>query len=196
MTSFQKNLKLQLILTVILVAAFAFQFKVINPVENELFPSIDLRHASLLFIPHGLKILIAYLLGVVALPAIFFAQLIAGFYILGAAPVDALVGASFGTIAVGGSVAMINFLFKNKWYEGVALHDNGGIGTFRAFIIAVIISTFINSLLHSAYYHVESTIMLPFRYLFGDIMGSILIFTLVMLLRRQILSFIARRISA
>ena len=165
MTSFQKHLQLQLILTVILVAAFAFQFKVINPVENELFPSIDLKHASLLFIPHGLKILMAYLLGVVALPAIFFAQLIAGLYILGAEPVDALICASFGTIAVGSSVA-------------------------------VIISTFINSLLHSAYYHVESTIMLPFRYLFGDIMGSILIFTLVMLLRRQILSFIARRISA
>ena len=61
MTSFQKHLQLQLILTVILVAAFAFQFKVITPVENELFPSNDLRHASLLFIPHGLKILMAYL---------------------------------------------------------------------------------------------------------------------------------------
>ena len=196
MTSFSKQLQLQLILTLVLVLAFVLQFEVILPVEGALFPSDDLSHASLLFIPHGLKMLAAYLLGIIAAPAIFVAQLIAGLFVLGVNGQDAVVGAFFGTLAAIMPVAIINFLFKSPWHEGVALHSKEGIGTFRAFIVAVMLSTFVNSVLHSAYYHADSTVMLPFRYLFGDMMGALIVFGLVILMRRQILSFIARYISA
>jgi hypothetical protein len=180
----------------VLVLAFVLQFEVILPVEGALFPSDDLSHASLLFIPHGLKMLAAYLLGIIAAPAIFVAQFFAGLFLLGANAQDAVVGALFGTIAAIAPVMLLNFMFKNKWSDGVALNAKEGIGTFRAFIAAVILSTFINSILHSAYYFDGGSITLPFRYLFGDILGSMIIFSLVMLLRRQILYFIARRISA
>ena len=83
---------------------------------------------------------------------------------------------------------------KNKWYEGVATQGSASIGTFRAFIITVILSTFINSILHSAYYHIEATIMLPFRYLMGDMFGAILVFGTVMVFRRSILKFIMGRV--
>lgn len=196
MTSFQKSVQLQAVLTVIVLSAFMLQFNVLFPLESRLFPSDDLDHASLLFLPHGLKILMAYLMGIVAVPAIFIAQLLAGLLILGVGMQDAVVGAFFGTLAAIMPVAIINFLFKNPWHEGVALNSKEGIGTFRAFIVAVMLSTFVNSVLHSAYYHADSTVMLPFRYLFGDIMGAIVVFGLVILMRRQILSFIARRLSA
>ena len=196
MTSLSKQLQLQLILALVLVLAFVLQFKVFLPIEGALFPSDDLSHASLLFIPHGLKMLAAYLLGIIAAPAIFVAQLIAGLFVLGANAQDAVVGALFGTIGAIAPVALLNFLFKNKWSDGVALNTKEGIGTFRAFIVAVMLSTFVNSVLHSAYYHADSTVMLPFRYLFGDIMGALVVFGLVVLMRRQILSFITRRISA
>ncbi len=196
MTSLSKQLQLQLILALVLVLAFVLQVEVIFPIEGALFPSDDLSHASLLFIPHGLKMLAAYLLGIIAAPAIFVAQLIAGLFVLGANAQDAVVGALFGTIGAIAPVALLNFLFKNKWSDGVALNTKEGIGTFRAFIVAVMLSTFVNSVLHSAYYHADSTVMLPFRYLFGDIMGALVVFGLVVLMRRQILSFITRRISA
>ena len=196
MTSFKKSVQLQAVLTVIVLSAFMLQFNVLFPLESRLFPSDDLDQASLLFLPHGLKILMAYLMGIVAVPAIFVAQLLAGLLILGVGMQDAVVGAFFGTLAAIMPVAIINFLFKNPWHEGVVLHSKEGIGTFRAFIVAVMLSTFVNSVLHSAYYHADSTVMLPFRYLFGDIMGAIVVFGLVILMRRQILSFIARRLSA
>ena len=196
MTSLYKQIQLQLILTLILVLAFVLQFEVILPVEGALFPSDDLSHASLLFIPHGLKMLAAYLLGIIAAPAIFVAQLFAGLFVLGVNAQDAAVGALFGTIAAIAPVTLLNFMFKNNWSDGVAMNTKEGIGTFRAFIVAVILSTFINSILHSAYYFDGGSITLPFRYLFGDIMGALVVFSLVILMRRQILSFIARRISA
>jgi len=195
-TSLSKQLQLQLILALVLALAFVLQFEVILPIEGALFPSDVLSFASLLFVPHGLKMLVAYLLGIIAAPAIFVAQLIAGYFVLGANVQDAVVGALFGTIAAIAPVILLNFLFKNKWSDGVALNTKEGIGTFRAFIVAVILSTFINSILHSAYYFDGSSITLPFRYLFGDIMGALVVFSLVILMRRQILSFIARRISA
>jgi len=195
-TSLSKQLQLQLILTLVLVLAFVLQFKVIMPIEGALFPSADLSHASLLFIPHGIKMLTAYLLGIIAAPAIFVAQLIAGLFVLGVNAQDAVVGSLFGTIAAIAPVTLLNFMFKNKWSDGVALNTKEGIGTFRAFIVAVMLSTFVNSVLHSTYYHTDSTVMLPFRYLLGDTMGAVVVFGLVILMRRQILSFIARRISA
>ena len=194
--SLSKQLQLQLILILVLVLAFVLQFKVIMPIEGALFPSADLSHASLLFIPHGIKMLAAYLIGIIAAPAIFVAQLFSAFFVLGVNAQDAVVGAFFGTLAAIMPVAIINFLFKSPWHEGVALHSKEGIGTFRAFIVAVMLSTFVNSVLHSAYYHADSTVMLPFRYLFGDMMGALIVFGLVILMRRQILSFIARYISA
>jgi len=57
--------------------AFVFQFNVITPLENELFPSTDLHYASFLFISHGLKVLATYLIGIVAVPAVFIAQRLA-----------------------------------------------------------------------------------------------------------------------
>ena len=48
--------------------------------------------------------------------------------------------------------------------------------------------------LHSAYYHIEATIMLPFRYLMGDMFGAILVFGTVMVFRRSILKFIMGRV--
>ena len=189
-----QSIQTQLILTLVFLVAFVFQFNVITPLENELFPSTDLHYASLLFIPHGLKVLATYLMGIVAVPAVFIAQLLAGLLIINSPVTDSLVGATFGTIAVILPVAMINFLLKNKWYEGVATQGSASIGTFRAFIITVILSTFINSILHSAYYHIEATIMLPFRYLMGDMFGAILVFGTVMVFRRSILKFIMGRV--
>ena len=105
-----QSIQTQLILTLVFLAAFLFQFNVITPLETELFPSTDLHYASLLFIPHGLKVLATYLMGIVAVPAVFIAQLLAGLLILNSPITDSLVGATFGTIAVILPVAMINFL--------------------------------------------------------------------------------------
>ena len=77
-----QSIQTQLILTLVLLVVFVFQFNVITPLENELFPSTDLHYASLLFIPHGLKVLATYLMGIVAVPAVFIAQLLAGLLIL------------------------------------------------------------------------------------------------------------------
>jgi len=65
------HIQTQLILTLVFLVAFVFQFNVIKPLENELFPSTDLHYASLLFIPHGLKVLATYLMRIVAVPAVF-----------------------------------------------------------------------------------------------------------------------------
>ena len=189
-----QSIQTQLILTLVLLAAFFIQINVIMPLEMILFPSVDIAYASLLFIPHVLKVLATYLMGIVAVPAVFIAQLLATFFIFHSSPQDALVGATFGTIAVILPVAMINFLLKNRWYIGVVTQGSGSIGTFRAFVITVILSTFINSILHSAYFKEEATIMLPFRYLMGDVFGAILVFGTVMVFRRSILKFIMGKV--
>jgi len=186
MSSFTQNLQNQVLITLLVIASFFLQFELISPFETEVFPHTDDHFSSLLFLPHGLKILFVFIFGFVALPAIFMARLFAGIFLLDAQPYDAFVGTVFGCVAIFAPVAFLNVAFKKKWYEGINFNENYTINTFHIFIILVLLSTFTNVVLHSAYYHVEATIMMPFRYFVGDILGSTLVFFLLMFFRKYI----------
>jgi len=190
---FMRQIQSQLFIVVMVLAAFYLQFEVISPFETEVFPHTDDHYSSLLFLPHGVKILLAFMFGFVALPAIFIGRFLAGILLLDSPVYDALVGTVFGCIAIFTPVAFINVAFKKKWYAGINFNENYTINTFHIFIILVLLSTFLNVVLHSAYYHVEATIMMPFRYFVGDILGSVLIFTLLMLARKYIFQYFLRK---
>lgn len=87
------------------LAAIVFTFSVLMPVQNLLFPEYPSR-ASLLFLPHGVRVLSAWLLGWRAIPAMLPGVLAAFVYVAGW---DAFQTSRLIAILIAASVAPITF---------------------------------------------------------------------------------------
>ncbi len=64
------------------LGAFFATFEVLMPMQNSLFPGFDSR-ASLLFLPHGVRVLAAWLLGGRSVPALLPGVVFVFFYLVG-----------------------------------------------------------------------------------------------------------------
>ena len=70
-------LTLHISLAVLLLAVFAFQFEVLQPIEKALLGKGQIHFADWLFLPHGLRVIFVVLLGASVLWSVFPVQLAA-----------------------------------------------------------------------------------------------------------------------
>ena len=182
------NLQFYAVLTLVVFLSFALQFKVVLPLETVLLPHMDPQHASLLFLPHGIGVLLAFLLGVYALPVLYLARLVASFWFMGGGLDEVMITAALGTLACFLPVVVLNFLTHQPWHVGPGMQDPGRLSLFRLLILLVVLSSLFNSLLHSYYYAGVSGPEVAFRYLFGDMAGSFVVLAIFIALRRKIAS--------
>lgn len=190
MNTIRQNLVEQIALYALLMLSFWIQFEVIAPFEETVFPHEDMHYASLIFLPHGVKILAAFLLGIKALPVIFLARFTAGIFILDAAVESSFMESVFSCVAIMTAIALVNISLKKHWHQGVFVEFSSGVSLFKLFMIAVLLSTFFNMILHSAYYHIEGTVVMPVRYIIGDLVGSTIVFTFLMSIRKKLFRMI------
>lgn len=92
-------LRYTLVLTLLLTAVFLLQQSLIMPLELHLSQGSVAAVASLVFIPHGAKVLLATLSGYRSIVPILTAQFIGGLS-FDLTPVDALTAAAIATSAV------------------------------------------------------------------------------------------------
>ena len=188
------SIRLQAVCFIALTALLLLQIYVIHPIEHLLLPHKDLDHASLMYLPHGLKVLLAFVMGISIFPAVLVAQLV-GFYVFfGASLNDTVIGALYGSLAVFLPVILVNFMLARKWHQPASTSTNP-MSLFRLFIVVVILSLFLNAALHGDYFANKGTISLPFRYMFGDMMGSLIVFGTAMIFRHQIARYVIRKHS-
>ena len=181
------SLKAHISVFIFLLVVFAFQFEVIKPTETLLLPLdvLDADRASYFFLPHGVKVLIGFLLGLVSLPVVFLAQVVGALLHFDMEPSIALLAAAFGTIAVYVPVLLLNYMLAQPLGGSVpAKHHQ--IGYFRVYMALVVMSTFLHATLHSAVFHYENSISLPFKYLVGDVVGASFVFGVALLFRHYI----------
>lgn len=177
------NLRTQFVLFALMLGTLYIQMLVINPIEVDLFGPDS--KGSYLFLPHGVKVLIGYVFGIIALPAMIIARFIGLYVTMGWPMTEAVYGTVAGVIAIYLPLAVMNFLFERPWHKPLVAFDQP-IGQFRIFVILVVMTIFANAALHSSLFHYEASFHLPFRYLIGDTLGAVVVFLIALKYRAVI----------
>ena len=175
--------------TLTLSAIFISQQYLIFPVEQALFGSELTVIASLLFLPHGAKVLFAVISGYKSFLPILSAQYIGGLF-YGLTSLESFIAASLGCLAIFLPLAVLR---TQRWLWP---SRNSNITLFQKLLIISLSSSILNSTLLTIYYGHLLKDGISLRFLFGDIMGTILVFAVLVLCRGWLYQLIVPRILA
>ena len=167
--------------------ALMFQTQVLWPVEAILLGPLSV-YASILFIPHAVRVLASWLLGPKALFALIPVELIFTFLISNPLEIKLSIITVFSPIFAA-STAVIAFEFmkimKINVYPAFNTKPN-----WRRVVFAGILASLINSisgtLIKTASVPADETMAIIIRYLIGDISGLLLGMLIVMLLLKKV----------
>jgi len=170
----------------VIFASYMMQGYLIYPVEAMFRTDPYLENVSYVFIPHGMKTLYALLLGPPAFIYIFLAQFFFAVLAFGNTT-TAPIGALIGTVAVIAPILLINASLKRPLWKPPIDSDNISINVLWLYLSVALVSSFINGLSHQLLYGLEKT-NLQFMMIVGDMVGSILIFMVILFLFRPLMN--------
>ena len=173
-------LKINFWIFIAIILILFLQENVIYPIEKEIIDLSSLDYVSLLFLPHGIKIIAYFLYRKLSIIPIFLAPFIYGLTF----PID--IGHFFGCL-IGLASIIIGFFICSYLLKPIAI-NNLKLPLWRQFVVAIIISCLINSILQSVIASIDfKDYNLNIFFLFGDLLGSLSITCIIMLFRRQII---------
>ena len=158
----------------LLMVGFTTQTYIIFPIELLIRTDGFVEYASVVFIPHGLKILILLVYGIRGLPAIFIAQNLNGIMLFETINLEIFMSAIAGTICVGLPLILHNLSFGKRYFYVPISEPKNSLSIFWLFCSWALISSFINSLFHSLIYGFPAT-NLPWLFMIGDVSGAIVL---------------------
>ena len=184
-----KPLTLHISLAGLLLAVFAFQFEVLQPIEMTLLGKGQIHFVDWLFLPHGLKVIFVVLLGASVLWGVFPVQLAAMWFFLGASFETALVYAIVATSGLWVSLALLNFPAGRPLNKGFSSGEDTSFRLFRAVILIALITSLITALGMSAWYaSIDGVWVFPVKFLIGDMLGTLVILAILVAVRKPILN--------
>ena len=170
-------------------SSYLVQVYAIYPAELALRTDPYISMVSYVFIPHGMKVLYALLLGPAAFIYIFLAQLLFGFLTIGLTPTT-IIGSFLGAISVVIPVLMINASLKRPlWKAPIAEGDAINISVLWMFLSLALTASFINGFSHQILFGFD-TVNFQFMMIIGDMIGSIVIFVVFIFVFRPIMNSI------
>lgn len=186
------ELRLTLGLFCLFLVSFLIQNYLIFPVESLIFDPSTVQIASLMFIPHGVKVIFATLYGRLAIFPILVGQSI-GIYMY---TFDLQFSLSFGAIAVLAiyiPVALVSYLERGG-FEGdpITLTGSNTLLLGRKVLVIALISSLLNSYFASLLNGVTPQSQMWLRFLTGDMVGALVVFGLVYLMRGLIRTWLFR----
>lgn len=190
---YSENLKLSLGLFLLFTGAFFVQNNVIRPIESMIFEPAIVQIASIMFIPHGLKVIFATLYKRWAFLPILVGQSI-GIY---AYTFDVQFAISFGLIAV---LAVYIPVVLISYLEQGGSESNKGVSSEsitlilgRKVLVVALISSLLNSYFASLLNDAVSQPHIWLRFLTGDMIGTVVVFSVVFLLRKRIQNYLVKQ---
>ncbi|XDZ66322.1 hypothetical protein AB8880_02685 [Alphaproteobacteria bacterium LSUCC0684] len=172
-------------------ASYLLQIYAIYPAELALRTDVYVSKVSYVFIPHGMKILYALILGPAAFIYIFLAQLLFGLLTAGLS-LTIVKGSLIGTMAVIIPILMINASLKRPLWKAPIDDEVININVLWLYLSISLMSSFINALSHQLLYGFEEVYFL-FMMIIGDMIGSVVIFVLFLFVFRPIMNFLLLR---
>ena len=177
---------MKIILTfVAFILAFLFHKYLLYPIEKNIFSAEDeiVEHASILYLPHAIRIIAYYVLGPIALLPIFLSQCFTNLLFNDAGLTETINLSFISTFAI-----FAGFYLYGLIKQGNLFNINDAVDWKKIIIVGFLVSIF-NSTLSSLYinYFEHSAdkfhVYLNFRYLTGDTLGLVLgMFVFIMVL--------------
>jgi hypothetical protein len=173
--------KLFFVLLAVTCSIYALQTQVVFPIESSLTQQVETNLVSLLYLPHGMKTLLFAILGLEAIPVVFVSQLLAGL-VQGYDMLDSLLGGAFGTVAFVIALLIIRKVFSVKLRYGLIKQPfQSEALVWRNTILLAVFASMMNSTLHCIWYVGSDKLsaICPLKFLVGDTLGAILLFTIL-----------------
>ena len=167
----------------VLMLAFLVQVNIIFPIEQMVVSSGVVSLVSLLFIPFGFKVIFAALVGAAAIVPIFFAHATMDLYFGKSLSEVALYGA-LGAFVVYFPIVLFNFSRERPLFGRLDL-SQGNYNIARIILLLAFIATILNSVIHSTIHQGLQIDLLAFRYVTGDLGGTVAVLLLLVLFKRQ-----------
>ena len=154
----------------IFVFFFLIQKYMIYPIEKYLFPSYLIDKASILYLPHAVRIIAYYVLGFKALIPIFISQCFTFIYLNNGDVIETIILSSSSTFTI-----YLGFQFF-KHFKNQFLFNLDDIVDWKKIILIGTIVSIINSTVGSLYFFtfdskIDIDLILNLRFIMGDIFG-------------------------
>lgn len=179
------TITLILMQVILLLISFLIQYFVIHPVESLFTDPTSSTIVSYLFLPHGVKAILLALSGPVALIPVFISQFIADLA-MGYTSTYSFVSAFESSVAFLLPLVLLNYLVNRNTLSTLRLDVEFNISLVRIVLFVAVIQAFANSMIRSVIHDDAQLELLSFRYLLGDISGTVAVLALVVLFRRPI----------
>lgn len=177
----------QLAMFTALILAFVVQVQVIFPFERTFVPDKIVEVVSLLFLPFGLKIIFAALVGSQALVPIFLSHAIGRIYFgegMGEAFFTALVAVAVLYLPI----IILNFVRERSSMATIDLAENN-VSIFRYILALAFSASVLNAFFHTMIYQDLNIDLLAFRFVVGDLGGTIVVLMCILLAKQPIVRF-------
>ena len=160
----------------------------VTPAQRQVLPEITV-FASLIYLPHGVRVLATWAYGWKAIPALIAGSVIAAFVFFPDAKLEFLTPALFASVLYGAVTAYIAFelvrLIHRDYYFG-----NAQKPSWKGMIVIGAIASIINSigqtLIFSGLIDLDKFVFILVTYAIGDLVGLILCMAALMIIFRWI----------
>ena len=168
--------QLNLLVVISYIILFVFQQHFILPLQEQFF-NFGVLSGSLIFFPHGVRVLSVMLGGMWILPGLFVAHLLAAIYHLEVLSyIEVFIRAVLSLL----SIYIPYYLLKLKEIS------------LKNILIMALLSSLLNSLFQSLYLQISTINLDPyliFSYLIGDILGCLTTFYFIKYIKKLYISF-------
>jgi len=171
----------------ILFLGFLLQTYAIWPIELLFRQDALVDIVSVVFVPHGIKVLVFMMFGVAVLPATFLAQLINGYLLFGTIDFTGVISALAGSICIAIPIMLHNLSLGRKLAAAPLFNATTTLNMFWTFLSVACVASLFNGMMHTAIFGFPDN-GLPFLYLVGDVTGSLIVCMLLLMFTKVIIS--------
>ena len=172
-----------ILIFVAFIIAFLLHKYLLSPIEIFIFSEKKVKYASLLYLPHAIRIIAYYVIGPIALLPIFLSQCFTNLLFNNAGLTETVNLSFLSTFAI-----FAGFYLYGLIKQGNLFNINATVDWKKIIIVGFLVSIF-NSTLSSLYIHYfehsagKFHVYLNFKYLTGDMIGLVLgMFVFIMVL--------------
>jgi len=170
-----------------ILLSYLVQNMVLYPIESYLRRDEHAAIISLLYLPHGMEVIYAVILGPFSAIYIFLAQYISGGWFFGFSKTN-LIGSILGTISIILPVILLNASTKKSLWDAPVEYEMMKISVVWTFISIALFTALIDSVLHMKLYFDIADIDVFTYFIIGDFTGAIAIFMLFIFVYRPIMN--------
>ena len=166
--------------------AYALQSLVIYPLEALVRRDSYLDIVSLIYLPHGVEVILAVMVGPFAFIYIFFAQFLAGTIFFNASLTN-LIGSAIGGLAIVIPIILLNGSSKRTLLSAPVDYKTFKVSVVWTYLSITLFTALLDSAFHMKLYFSVAEIDVFTYFIVGDVAGAIAVFLLFLFVYRPVL---------